>query len=237
MLGIIGKKNFPSIFKLGYHVKVGNPKKWKNMKGNSMTNLRILILSLTFGYLGFGCASNPNRARKIDTEIENNSSVGGEEQIGVKDGNLVVQKKVLMNEELRRLQNEVFETEDRVYGNRKFGSEGLYGVLKQCRIKLTSKAYGGDGKLIWTEPMDRVSDKEAEYEVGIDEKKKIVAVSEEFIKDRIKRFQEYKQILQKREDEYSEKIDICDAAMASRKHDLEAQQKVDSRKLESKNAQ
>ncbi len=170
--------------------------------------------------LGVGCASNPHKAKKLDTSIENQSNLGDDENIGVKNGNLVVQKKVLMNEELRRLQNEVYETEDKVYGNRKYGSEGLYGALKQCRLKLTSKEYGGDGKLLWTEPLDRVTDKEEEYNVGIDEKNKVVSVTEEFLNDRIKRFQGYKQVLLKREDEYNEKLEICDASLASRKHDL-----------------
>lgn len=198
-----------------------------------MPNRQLWAINIIFGsiisVLVGGCASNPHQARKIETEIDNQSSVGGGESIGIKSGNLVVQKKVLMNEELRRLQNEVYESEDKVYGNRKYGSEGLYGALKQCRLKLSSKEYGGDGKLTWTEPIDRVTDKEDEFEIGVDEKDKIVAVSEEFLKDRIKRFRGYKQVLQKREDEYNEKLEICDAALASRKHDLEKQSKAEDK--------
>lgn len=187
-----------------------------------------LVATVVCGWLVVGCASNPNRAKKLDTEMENSSQVSGAERIGIKDGNLVVQKKVLMNEELRRLQNEVYETEDKVYGNRKYGSEGLYGALKHCKLKLSSKDYGGNGKLMWTEPMDRVSDKEDQFDVGIDEKEKIVAVSEEFLQDRIKRFRGYKQVLQKREDEYNEKLEICDAALASRRHDIDRNKKTET---------
>lgn len=172
-----------------------------------------------------GCASNPHKAKKIDTKIDNAAKVSGDTKIGIKDGNMVVQRKVEMNEELRRLQNEVYELEDRVYGNRKYGSQGLYGSLKKCRLDLSSKKYGGDGKLIWTEPMDRVTDKEEEWDVGIDEKERIVGVSEEFLKDRINRFKEYKRILQKRQDEYEEKLEICDAAVAAKKHEVEEKAK------------
>lgn len=171
------------------------------------------------------CASNPHKAKKIETEMEKANEVSGDTKLGIKDGNLVVQKKVQMNEELRRIQNEVYALEDRVYGNRKYGSQGLYGTLKACRVELTSKKMGGDGKLMWTEPIDRVTDKEEEWEVGIDEKEKIVGVSEEFLKDRIARFRGYKQTLQKREDEYQEKVEICDAALAAKKHDMEAKAK------------
>lgn len=176
--------------------------------------LALIVLSLAW----LGCASNPNKARKIETAMEKEAPLV-DEKIGVKDGNLVVQKKVEMNEELRRLQNEVFELEDRVYGNRKYGSQGLYGALKQCRMKLVSKEYGGDGKLMWTEPLDRVTDKEEQWTVGLDEQDKIVGISEEFLRDRIARFRGYKATLIKRQDEYEDKLQICDAALAEKLHD------------------
>lgn len=169
-----------------------------------------------------GCSHNPNKAEKIQTEIERRSQVSGDTAVGVKDGNVVVQRKVNMAEELRRLQYEVYEMEDNVYGNRKYGSLGLYGVLRDCKAQLSDKANGGDGKLKWTEPMDRVTDKEDEFKVGIDEKEQLVGVSEEFLKDRIERFRGYKVTLQKRQDEYDEKVAICKTELASRKHDAQA---------------
>lgn len=159
-----------------------------------------------------GCSHNPNKAEKINTKLEREENVVGE-KVGVKEGNLVVQRKVEIADELRRIQYDVFELEDRVYGNRKYGSKGLYGSLKDCRAKLTSKEMGGDGKLMWTEPLERITDKEEEFTVGIDEKDKIVAVSEEFLNDRLTRFRKYKQTLQKRQDDFEDKLDICDAAI------------------------
>tara|TARA_B110001454_G_scaffold213372_1_gene231426 strand:+ start:5738 stop:6301 length:564 start_codon:yes stop_codon:yes gene_type:complete len=162
------------------------------------------------------CKTNPNKAEKIDTEIKNHGQVSGDTAVGVKDGNLVVQKKVQMNEELRRLQIEVYELEDRVYGNRKYGSLGLYGVLRQCKADLSEPKNGGDGKLKWTEPMDRITDKEDDFKIGLDEKDKLVGVSEEFLKDRLERFRGYKKVLMTREDEYEEKVQICKTEMKSR---------------------
>ncbi|MCB0422467.1 MAG: hypothetical protein KDD61_15815 [Bdellovibrionales bacterium] len=184
-----------------------------------MRAINIMLLIITGLFIG-ACASNPHKAKEIETEMEKSSNVGDGSQVGVKDGNLVVQKKVEMNEELRRIQNRVYGLEDRVYGNRKYGSKGLYGALKDCRKQLTSKEMGGDGKLMWTEPIDRVTDKEEEFEIGIDEKEKIVGVSEEFLKDRIKRFREYRRVLQKREDEYEEKLEICDSKLKAARHDM-----------------
>ncbi len=173
-----------------------------------------LLITLLFAV---SCATNPHKAKELDTKLDNNQKVSGTEQLGVKDGDMVVQKKVMMNEELRRLQNEVYSSEDLVYGNRKYGSTGLYGALKSCKIKLASRAYGGDGKLRWTEPIDRVTDKEDNFKMGLDENEKIVGLNEEYLIDRIKRFKKYKLILNKREDEYKEKLAICDAALTAKK--------------------
>lgn len=183
---------------------------------NGVVLASVIGLGLTMG----GCRSNPHKAEKIETEMDKHQRVSGDEAVGVKDGNMVVQKKVAMNEELRRLQYEVFELEDRVYGNRKYGSKGLYGALKGCREELVSKKLGGDGKLMWTEPVDRVTDKEDEFNIGIDEKDKIVGVSEEFLKDRLVRFKKYKTTLLKRQDEYEEKLEICDADLKSKKEHM-----------------
>lgn len=183
-----------------------------------MAQLKVLFLAGLMSTLAItGCRSNPHKAEKIKTDMEKSSDVGGGEKVGVKNGDMIVQKKVQMNEELRRLQYEVFELEDRVYGNRKYGSKGLYGALKQCKEESVSKKLGGDGKLMWTEPVDRVTDKEEEFNIGIDEKDKIVGVSEEFLKDRIARFKKYKTTLDKRQDEYEEKLEICDAALKAKK--------------------
>jgi hypothetical protein len=190
--------------------------------GSNFMALVQRIAVLGFLLLAVACSHNPNKAEKIETEMKNKDEVKRDENVGVKDGNMVVQNKVLMSEELRRIQNEVYEMEDRVYGNRKYGSLGLYGVLKECKKDLSDKKNGGNGKLLWTEPMDRITDKETEFKIGIDEKDKLVAVSEEFLTDRITRFRGYKNLLQKREDEYQEKLDICQNEIKSRRHDAEA---------------
>jgi hypothetical protein len=166
-----------------------------------------------------GCAHNPNKAEKIDTDLNSAGTVSGE-TVGVKDGNMVVQRKMLMTEELRDLQNEVYGLEDGVYGNEKFGTDGLYGVLKKCKLSLSDRRNGGDGKLTWTEPIDRVTDKEEVLKLGIDENNKLVAVSEEYIKDRIERFQGYRKLLLKRQSEYQDKLEICKADLSSRQYDM-----------------
>ena len=186
--------------------------------------MKQVVIALVGCTILAACSHNPNKAEKIDTKMEKKDQISGDEALGIKDGNMVVQKKVQMSEELRLLQNDVYELEDHVYGNRKYGSMGLYGVLKECRTKLSSKDNGGNGKLMWTEPIDRVTDKEDEFKIGLDEQNKIVGVSEEFLKDRIARFRNYKTVLQKRQDEYEDKVAICKSDLSARKHDQQAGQ-------------
>jgi len=186
--------------------------------------IRMGVVALLFA----ACSSNPHKAKEIDTKMDSSQEqMDADSSIGVKDGNMIYQKKVNMSEELRRLQISVYSLEDRVYGNRKYGSLGLYGVLKQCRLKVVSKKNGGSGTLVWTEPLDRVTDKEDEFDIGLNDKKKMIGVSEEFLKDRIARFKGYKQVLQKREDEYKEKVDICQAKLRSQKFDMKNKGKAE----------
>lgn len=172
---------------------------------------------LSIELLFTACTTNPNKVKDVQTNMENTSDVGGGTTLGVKDGYMVVQKKVLMNEELRKIQYEVYELEDHVYGNRKYGSLGLYGVLRDCKLQLSDTKNGGDGKLKWTEPIDRVTEKEEEFKIGLDEEKKLVGVSEEFLADRIKRFKGYQSLLNKRQDEYDEKLAICKTDLKAKK--------------------
>jgi hypothetical protein len=169
-----------------------------------------------------GCKSNPHKAEKIETNLDSKQQVSGAQSLGLKNGEMVVQEKSEMNEKLRDLQNQVFALEDKVYGNRKFDTKGLYGELRSCKSKLASRQYGGSGTLVWAEPLDRVTDKEEEMNVGLDEGNKVVGVKEEYLKDRLARFQGYKKILQKREDEFTETLEECKTQMKEKDVDPSA---------------
>lgn len=197
-------------------------------KGKNLPVIFLLVLPL------LSCQHSEHRAQTLKTKIDKSVSVGGNQKIGIKEGLLVYQKKVLINEELRQLQNRVYELEDKVYGNQKYGSQGLYGNLKQCKRKISLKQYGGDGKLKWIEPPERVTKKEEKWKIGLSEKEQIVGVSEDFLKNRLKRFREYKNVLQKREEEYREKIEICEAEFQSRLYEIEKNKQINTSHHQSK---
>src|SRR5690606_7625825 len=70
-------------------LKFENPERRVFMKFSTL----IAIVGIA---LIVGCRGNPHKAEKIETEIENVDVVSGDTSVGVKDGNMVVQKKVQM---------------------------------------------------------------------------------------------------------------------------------------------
>lgn len=172
------------------------------------------------------CSSQSHKAESLATNLDKSQTVTGQQQVGVKNGEMVVMDKAQMSEKLRDLQNSVYALEDRVYGTRKLGTLGLYGELKACKRKMASRQYGGSGTMVWSEPLDRVTDKEEDLKVGLDEKKELVAVQEEYLKTRLQRFQGYKAILQRRYDDYQSQIESCKADLAARELDANQSSKV-----------
>lgn len=156
------------------------------------------------------CASNPNKAQKLSTNLEKAQALTGDSRIGEKDDLLVVQRKELVAEDLRRLQYDVHGLEDRTYGgDRYYGNPGVWGALNQCRMELASIENGGSGKLTYIEPLEYVVPEDEMGQIGYDEAGNLVSVSEEFLKDRIKRYQGYRKVLAERNRVLSDKFDMC----------------------------
>jgi hypothetical protein len=175
-----------------------------------------LISIATLG-LSIGCSSK-NKAKDIDTTVEMAEPVRADSVVGVKDGDMVYQRKVAMNEELRRIEIDVYDLEARVYGGPRYlDNRGLYGVLRDCRVQLGDADNGGDGKVRWTEKREYVTPDDEYSKIGIEDKKRIVGVTEEFLKDRLARFKEYQRTLQSRQDEYETKVKMCEMELQQQK--------------------
>ena len=187
----------------------------------------LLILPTLF--LVVGCASNPNKAKDIDTKIENQEDVSGGVVTGTNDkGEMITQKKVELGTYLRDLQREVYGLETDIYGNSETGSKGQFGALRDCRDQARLKENGGDGKVtpppkknILTKGEDMtltpILEKLKPGKVGSDENKKLVAVSEDYLLDRIKRFEKYKEDYKDRKEQFDEDIRKCQAELTERK--------------------
>lgn len=165
----------------------------------------LVLCSLLLG----ACSTNPHKAVGLDTKIDSTQAVTEDSVIGVKDGNMVYQKKVLLGEELRSATVTARELEAKLYGGpRYYDNNGLIGALRACRSKVASRT--GD-KLQWTEKRDYVIPDEEDIKMGVDEKGKLTGVTEEYLKDRLARYQGYQKILRQRTDEMEEKIAACNA--------------------------
>lgn len=157
----------------------------------------LILLSLLFLS---ACSSLP----KVETKLEREQPINAELKFGTRGTDLIVQRKVDMIERLRALQIEVYELEAKTYGS-EFGSLGIYGLLKECRMNL---AYS-EGALRYLEPLERVTDNEPPLTIGFDETEKLVGIAEETLQARIDRFEGYKRTLKGRLVGLEQKLDMC----------------------------
>lgn len=177
-----------------------------------MKKFSVLVIGLFLA----ACA-NPNKAKDLDTKVDMTAPVNSGAVIGVKDGDMVYQRKVQMNEELRKLETDVYNLEAKVYGGPRYlDNKGLYGVLKDCRAEMSEARNGGDGKLLWTEKREYVTAEDDLSKIGIEDKKKIVGVSEEYLKDRLTRFGNYRKVLMDRQEEYETKVKVCELELKTK---------------------
>ncbi|MEN0059490.1 MAG: hypothetical protein AAGB31_11695 [Bdellovibrio sp.] len=178
-----------------------------------MKLMKVVVLSMLIA----ACASQ-HKAKDLDTKVDMSAPVRGDSVVGVKEGDMVYQRKVAMNEELRRLELDVYDLEAKVFGGPRYlDNRGLYGVLRDCRVQLGESKNGGDGKVRWTEAREYITPDEDFSSIGIENKKQIVGVSEEFLKDRLGRFREYRKTLEKRQDEYETKVKVCQLELAAQR--------------------
>lgn len=100
------------------------------------------------------------------------------------------------------VRDRIVQVENESLGDKKKKTMGLIGDLKACRMKLSSKAYGGDGALFWDEPSDRLSEK--------------------WLSDSEASLQEYQAVLmivRYRRDYLSGELSSCENELGKRKHD------------------
>lgn len=84
------------------------------------TFVQVTIQLCAAAFIVTGCSTNPHKAVKIDTVVGIAASSGNNQIVGVKGGDMIVQRKVLMSEELRALQNEAYNLEAKVYGGSRY---------------------------------------------------------------------------------------------------------------------
>lgn len=168
------------------------------------------VISTLVGLTITGC-SNKNKATELETQISNQSDVTSDQQIGVdKDGDMVFRKKTLLTDEIRKLQDEVMDIEDRVYGTRKYKTTGLRGKYQKC---FNGKSSAQKDSLKPIPPIKRVSEMNDEaIKFGIDpSNKKLASVTEEKLFDYVEKYKKYRTNLQQTEDDLRGLIESCES--------------------------
>lgn len=175
--------------------------------------MKNLLMIAVLGSMMWGCVTNPHKVKELDNKVENMESVGSGVVIGLKNDEMIAQSQVLLSEEMRVAQNTAYELEKRVYGgHRYYDNRGLYGVLRDCQKQLSAGTNGLDPMV---EERDYVIP-EDEYEVG-SINGKLSGIHREYLKDRLARFRQYRDVLRKRESEYEKKIDLCEIKNQSKR--------------------
>lgn len=170
-------------------------------------------VGLSLGLLVSACSSKPP-ITKIDTELKDQQTIGSESLGKNKEGNYVLQKKEDLASNLLDLQRDVTALEQGIYGNKAYGNKGKYGVLEDCRIELRAK---NNGKWEMVEPAPKtILNKEETKMVkkmGLDEKGKLVLLTEEELTERIKRFERYKNSYETQDEWFDTEIKACKVAL------------------------
>jgi hypothetical protein len=159
------------------------------------------------------CASNPNKAESLKTEIQSKGDLGGGTVIGLNDKDeMIMQKKIQLASYIKQLQFDVYGLEDTIYGSDESGNKGLWGVLEECQTKENSIALGGEGTYVKMPEKSLLTANENKIQkIGLDEKKNLVAISTDYLKDSVRRFENYKETYQQRKEWFETQIKICKA--------------------------
>lgn len=168
-----------------------------------MNSITKLIIPIVF----VACASPEKKIEPLNTQLQEKQGINGSESVGTNSaGDLVYQKKMNLVNELVKIEDEVTDLQDRVYGSPDYNSKGLYGKALACR----------KAKALKTGEMSFIPDKspvveEDQVRVGQDaQSQKLIALTEENLVKRLERFKEYKKVLFERREQVENYIEKCE---------------------------
>lgn len=159
-----------------------------------------------------GCASNPNKPEETSTVLDKAQPVSSDTQLGLNEkGEVVTSRKVTLAQQLIGLQKAVYELEYEIYGNKDLGRKGLYGILRRCLDE------GNELKRLPPRTILTAGEDDIRGKMLLDEEEKLVNVKEEFFLERIKRFEGYKDSYERQQEDFDERIRICEHDLKKKK--------------------
>jgi hypothetical protein len=151
--------------------------------------------------------STTDNTQKFDKQLNFNTTDG--EKVGVRGDQVVIQKRSYVEQELARLQGEVQDLQDSIYGKSVQEPSGLWAELKDCRGKLSDPRIGGSGTPDPMEHWENVTERADDNNYVVDKHDSVVAVSEEGVDARLVRYRKYKVVLTDRYQDFKDKVDSC----------------------------
>jgi hypothetical protein len=164
----------------------------------------------------------PLKAENVQTTLDKETQMTDDTSVGVnKDNNVVVQEKTQMAEYLLNLKYESYKEYEALYGIREYGSKGLAGQVDACHKKASLKKFGGDGtapKLV-ARPETLKKEMQLEWKdfeapdqkIGFDEKQALVAVTQEHLRNKVDKFQDYRKQLTDQRAQLEQALSDCQA--------------------------
>jgi hypothetical protein len=164
------------------------------------------------GLFTVGCASKKvslDEPEPLDKTLNSRTS-DRSEQVGVRGDNIVVQKKMYLEEELNGLQSKIRDLENDVYGESVRDPGGLYLRLQTCRRRMADPRIGGTGTSEPMEPWEKPSETDVDFDYRVDKKKNVVAVTEEELGQRLANLKKTKRVMDQRYQEFQRKAENCE---------------------------
>jgi hypothetical protein len=166
----------------------------------------ILLLTL----LSLAACSSKKKIEAVETELEGQARIDNTTTIGKNgSGDTVIQEKTKLVDYLVELEKQVYTSEETIFGNKAYGNIGKYGALENCMTELQKKTTGKWGMVEMPEKVILTKLGAPKKKAGIDEKKKLVVLSQEEITARIKRFEDYKETYENQEEWFEVEIKNC----------------------------
>lgn len=162
-----------------------------------MKNVTFAIL-----FLVVSCSSQQPNILKSDQPIETPINFTGDGQMGFRDGKVVIQKRIYLEERLTQLAYEAKEL-SRL-------AEFYFDKLKSCQERLADPRIGGNGKVYLTK-LERRNFEPALRYVHDKDKNSVVAVAEEELSSRITRLEKERDILHAERFSFEDKNEECES--------------------------
>lgn len=175
--------------------------------------MRTYALVLTAALvLATGCSSKKvslDEPEPLDKTLNTRTS-DKSEKVGVRGDNIVVQKKMYLEEEMNALQTKIRDLENDVYGESVRDPGGLFLKLQTCRRRMADPRIGGNGTSDPMEPWEKPSETETDFDYRVDKKQNVVAVSEEELGQRLANLKKTKRVMDQRYQDFQRKVENCE---------------------------